>query len=116
MNNLAKLELFGQRFHGPSLFYLTTAVLAAAFLACLGLVRSKFGKILTAIRDSEYRVLALGYNTAAYKTFIFALAGGLAGLAARFTSRTWARPAPTRLASSFPFRLSFWWPWAVAVR
>ena len=44
------------------------------------LVRSKFGKILTAIRDSEYRVLALGYNTAAYKTFIFALAGGMAGL------------------------------------
>jgi urea transport system permease protein len=81
MNNLAKLELFGQRFHGLSLFYLTTAVLAVAFLACLGLVRSKFGKILTAIRDSEYRVLALGYDTAAYKTFIFALAGGLAGLA-----------------------------------
>jgi urea ABC transporter permease protein UrtC len=81
MNNLAKLSLFGQRFTGPALFYLTTAVLAAAFLACLGLVRSKFGKILTAIRDSEYRVLALGYDTAVYKTFIFALAGGLAGLA-----------------------------------
>jgi urea transport system permease protein len=81
MNNLAKLTLFGHRFTGPSLFYLTTAVLAASLLACLWLVRGKFGKILTGIRDSEYRVLALGYDTAVYKTFVFALAGGLAGLA-----------------------------------
>ena len=36
-------------------------------------VRTKFGRVLTAIRDNEYRVLALGYNTAMYKTFVFAL-------------------------------------------
>ncbi len=44
------------------------------------MVSSKFGKILTAIRDNENRVLALGYNTALYKTFIFALSGMIAGL------------------------------------
>src|SRR5947209_16661738 len=44
-------------------------------------MRSKYGKVLTAIRDNETRVLALGYNTARYKTFIFAVAGLLAGLA-----------------------------------
>ena len=43
--------------------------------------------MLTAIRDNEYRVLALGYNTAMYKTFIFALAGGLAGLAGALVRR-----------------------------
>src|SRR5207244_3938475 len=40
-----------------------------------------FGQVLTAIRDSETRVLALGYNAALYKAFVFALAGGIAGLA-----------------------------------
>ena len=49
---------------------------------CALLMNSKFGKVLTAIRDSEYRVLALGYNTATYKTFVFALAGGLVAYAA----------------------------------
>ena len=44
-------------------------------------MQSKFGKVLTAVRDNEYRVLALGYNTAMYKTFIFAISGALAGLA-----------------------------------
>src|SRR6266699_1018780 len=64
-----------------SLYYLITTVLAVCFLLCYVLVSGKVGKVLTAIRDSEYRTLALGYNTAAYKTFVFALAGGLAGLA-----------------------------------
>src|SRR5205085_1918918 len=35
----------------------------------------------TAIREDEARVLALGYNTAHYKTFLFAVAGFLAGIA-----------------------------------
>src|SRR5260370_16404099 len=55
-------------------------ILVVCFLACAWLVGYKFGKILTAIRDNENRVLALGYNTAMYKAFVFALAGGLAGL------------------------------------
>ena len=81
MTKLAKLELFGHKFVGLHMYYLITGTLVVCFLGCLALVQSKFGRILTAIRDSEYRVLALGYNTAAYKTFIFALAGAIAGLA-----------------------------------
>ena len=81
MTRLAKLEMFGVRFHMGSLYYLVAFVLSVCFLGSLLLVRSKFGKVLTGIRDSEYRVLALGYDTAIYKTFVFALAGGMAGLA-----------------------------------
>jgi urea transport system permease protein len=81
MPGLRKLELFGHTFTDSSLFYLAATVLCVCFLACLALVNSRFGKVLTAIRDSEFRVLALGYNTAMYKTFVFSLAGALAGLA-----------------------------------
>src|SRR5262249_41365993 len=62
-------------------YLLTTTVVVVCFLGCLWLTRSKFGKVLSAIRDNETRVLALGYNTGLYKTFVFAMAGLLAGLA-----------------------------------
>jgi urea transport system permease protein len=98
MTRLAKLELFGHQFIGPSLYYLTTSILVGCFLVCLLLVRSKFGKVLTAIRDSEYRVLALGYNTAMYKTFVFALAGGIAGLAGALYVSSMGTTGPDRLS------------------
>jgi urea transport system permease protein len=81
MPNLPRLELFGHPFQMTSLYYLITLALVACFLGSYGLVHGKVGKVLTAIRDNENRVLALGYNTALFKTFIFALAGGMAGLA-----------------------------------
>jgi urea transport system permease protein len=82
--NLATLELFGFDFLKPSpipMYLLTTGFVAFFALACYALMHSKMGKVLTAIRDNEFRVMALGYNTAMYKTFIFTLAGLMAGLA-----------------------------------
>jgi urea transport system permease protein len=86
IKDLSYLELLGHTFnlspqHIQGLNYLIAGMLVVCFLLCAALVRTKFGKILTAIRDNENRVLALGYNTAMYKTFLFAFAGGLAGLA-----------------------------------
>ncbi len=63
------------------MFILITSIVVFLRLLCYALMNSKMGKILTAIRDNEFRVMALGYNTAMYKTFIFALAGLMAGLA-----------------------------------
>jgi urea transport system permease protein len=101
MTYLAKLELFGHRFTSIELYYLITGTLVVCFLGCLALVRSKFGRILTAIRDSEYRVLALGYNTATYKTFIFALAGALAGLAGALYVSAMGTAGPDRFSIAF---------------
>jgi urea transport system permease protein len=105
MNNLAKLQLFGHKFVGLSMYLLTTAVTVICFLGCAALIGSKFGKILTAIRDSEYRVLALGYNTAMYKTFVFALAGGLAGLAGALYVSSLGTAGPDRFGISFSIEI-----------
>jgi urea transport system permease protein len=105
MNNLAKLQLFGHRFVGLSMYLLTTIVTIVCFLGCAALMSSKFGKILTAIRDSEYRVLALGYNTAMYKTFVFALAGGLAGLAGALYVSSLGTAGPDRFGISFSIEI-----------
>jgi urea transport system permease protein len=91
LKDLADLQLFGITFdgygHAKELYYLTLGVLLVCLVGCALLMASKFGKILTAIRDNENRVRALGYNPGMYKLFIFTLAGGLAGLAgALFTA------------------------------
>ena len=42
-------------------------VLAACFLASLGIVRSPLGRVLVAIRENEERTRRLGYDTYACK-------------------------------------------------
>lgn len=81
MTNLPRLQIFGMMFEKVSMYLLISGVLAVCFVLCTLLMKTKFGKVLTAIRDNEYRVLAMGYDTGMYKTFMFALAGGMAGLA-----------------------------------
>src|SRR5262249_24081848 len=63
-------------------FYCASAVaLLLAFLLCRFIVRSKLGRVLIAIRDSESRVRFLGYSVVAYKLFAFTLSAVLAGIA-----------------------------------
>jgi urea transport system permease protein len=113
IKDLAKLELLGHTFHYAKkyvfeLYYLMAGVLTAAFLLCAWLMRTKFGKVLTAIRDNENRALALGYNTALYKTFIFALAGGLAGLAGASYVAANALCGPDYLTIAFSIEAVVW--------
>jgi len=55
--------------------------LALSFLICRGIVTSKFGKVLVAIRDAEARTRFLGYRVEAYKLFVFTLSACMAGVA-----------------------------------
>ena len=80
MLGLRRLELFGHVFTDVHQYYLNAAIVVVCFLGCLALMSSRFGKIMTAIRDSEFRLMALGFDTASYKTFLFTLSGALAGL------------------------------------
>jgi urea transport system permease protein len=61
--------------------YIGVAVaLLLAFLLGRQLVRSRFGRLLVAIRDAEDRVRFLGYDPALFKTLTFMVAAGLAGV------------------------------------
>jgi urea transport system permease protein len=62
--------------------YLASALcLGGAYLLCRWITRSRAGKVLVAIRDSETRVLFCGYSPAAYKLFVFVVSAVLAGVA-----------------------------------
>ena len=64
-----------------ALFAITCLVLAAALMLCRGIVRSKFGKVLVAIRDAESRTRFLGYKVESYKLVVFTLSACMAGVA-----------------------------------
>jgi urea transport system permease protein len=57
-----------------------TGLLVVLALAMI-VVRSRYGKLLQATRDSENRVRFLGYDPAIVKTVAFAISAGMAGLA-----------------------------------
>ncbi|MFC5701339.1 urea ABC transporter permease subunit UrtC [Cohnella faecalis] len=77
--------LFGYSLKSSStktgLYLATVVILILAFLVCRYLVKSRFGKVLRAIRDGENRVRFLGFDPAMYQMAAFAISAGLAGLA-----------------------------------
>jgi urea transport system permease protein len=62
-------------------FPLAAGVVIVAYLALLWLTRSRFGRLLVAIRDDEEKAATLGYNVASTKLIVAAVAGGLGALA-----------------------------------
>jgi urea transport system permease protein len=63
------------------LFAFTGIVLVGTLLLARWIVTSKFGRVLTAIRDAETRVAFCGYNTVHYKLAIFTLSAVICGIA-----------------------------------
>jgi urea transport system permease protein len=63
------------------LFALSALALMAALLLGRYLIASKFGRVLTAIRDAESRVMFLGYNPLHYKLFVWTLSAMLCAVA-----------------------------------
>src|SRR5258705_2945360 len=63
------------------LFTFTAAVLIGTLLLGRWIVTSKFGRVLTAIRDAETRVAFCGYNTVHYKLAIYTLSAVICGIA-----------------------------------
>jgi len=63
------------------LFAATVLLLALALWGARWLVQSKFGRILTAIRDAESRLMFCGYNPLYYKLAIWVLSAVLCALA-----------------------------------
>ena len=63
------------------LFYVAMSALILAYLLASWLVRTHFGRVCVSIRENELRAELLGYDVRLYKLGIFAIGGGIAGLA-----------------------------------
>ena len=62
------------------LYFITFLMLIASFFTARKITRTKFGRILIAVRDNESRLRFSGYKPHLYKTAIFAFAAALAAL------------------------------------
>ncbi|MEU9830064.1 urea ABC transporter permease subunit UrtC [Streptosporangium sp. NPDC048047] len=63
------------------LYLVVALTLGLLYLGARQLTRSRFGRLLVAVRDGEDRVRFLGYDPALVKTVTFAISAGMAGLA-----------------------------------
>jgi urea transport system permease protein len=77
-------QVIGYRLSDPGtqrvLYVLTVLCLGGAYFLCRWIIRSRAGRVLVAVRDSEKRVVFSGYTPANYKLFVFVVSAGLAGL------------------------------------
>ena len=78
-------RILGYPIHAPemrvALFALSALALMLALLAARYLVASRYGRVLTAIRDAESRVMFLGYNPLNYKLFAWVVSAVMCGVA-----------------------------------
>lgn len=78
-------RILGARIADPQtravLFMLTGGYLIGVLLLTRALLRAKLGRVLTAIRDSESRLMFSGYNPLWYKLFVWTVSAMLCGIA-----------------------------------
>ncbi|MFW0699497.1 urea ABC transporter permease subunit UrtC [Pantoea sp. R13S299] len=63
------------------LFIATVLLLLLSLVIGFALARSKFGRVLTAVRDAENRLMFCGYDPRGFKLFVWTLSAVLCGLA-----------------------------------
>ncbi|ERK12452.1 MAG: urea ABC transporter permease subunit UrtC [Pantoea sp.] len=63
------------------LFVATVLLLLVSIGVGFALARSKFGRVLTAVRDAENRLMFIGYDPRGFKLFVWTLSAVLCGLA-----------------------------------
>ncbi len=77
-----KAEFFGLDLSSPIAFYfLCLAMLLGSMILVMNLLRSPFGRAMTAVRDSETSAESMGVHLAHTKTLAFALSAAFTGLA-----------------------------------
>jgi urea transport system permease protein len=64
-----------------ALYLVTLAALLGALLLCRAIVTSKLGRVIQAVRDSESRLMFIGYDPLWFKLFVWTLSAVLCGIA-----------------------------------
>lgn len=62
-------------------FYVAMVFLMLVYFGLHWLMTTRFGRVVVAIRENELRAELLGYDVRLYKTAVFAIGGGIGGLA-----------------------------------
>ena len=91
-----------------TLFVLTGTILLAFYVGARWLVRSKFGRILQAIRDAESRVTFCGYNPLPYKLTICTISAVMCGIAGALYVPQVGIINPSEMSTANSIEMAIW--------
>ena len=91
-----------------SLYILTAVVLFVFYVVARFVVQSKLGRVLTAIRDSENRVMFSGYNTLNYKLAIWTISAFICGIAGALYVPQVGIVNPSEMQPSNSIEMAIW--------
>jgi urea transport system permease protein len=104
--------IFGMLASSPSVqlgFYqVTILLLIAVYLLCRWLTTGRFGRLLIAIRDDENRVRFAGYDPTGFKVLVFAISGGIAGIAGSLYTVQTGIITPSIMEVAFSIEMVIW--------
>jgi len=91
-----------------TLFVLTGLTLLGFFLLARWLVKSKFGRVLQAVRDAETRVMFSGYNPIGYKLTIWTISAMMCGVAGALYVPQVGIINPSEMSSANSIEIAIW--------
>ncbi len=91
-----------------TLFVITGVVLLGTLLLARWLVSSKFGRVLTAIRDAESRVMFSGYDPLWFKLAIWTLSAVIAGVAGALYVPQVGIINPSEMSPAMSIEIAIW--------
>jgi len=89
-------------------FWASALALGLGYLAVKAIVESKFGNVISAIRDDETRVRFLGYHVETYKLIVFVLSAIIAAIAGALYYPQAGIINPTELSPIASIYLAVW--------
>ena len=105
-------QLFGQMVGSDSVqrwfFWITALLVIFTWFFARWIVRDRFGNILIGIRDDEPRVRFTGYNPTLFKTIVFSIAGGLAGISGALYTVQSGIVSPQFMSVPFSIEMVIW--------
>ena len=104
--------LFGQMVGSDSIqkwfFWLSALLVIAAWFIAKWIVHDRFGNVLIGIRDDEARIRFTGFNPTIYKTIIFSIAGGFAGISGALYTVQSGIVSPQFMTVPFSIEMVIW--------
>ncbi len=91
-----------------ALYLISMLALLGTYLLCRMLVGSRLGRVLTAIRDAESRVMFCGYDPIAYKLFFWTISAALCGIAGALYVPQVGIINPSELAPANSIEMAIW--------
>jgi urea transport system permease protein len=105
-------RILGYSLHDPStklsLYTASAIALVLVYLICRYVVKSKLGRVLTAVRDAELKVRFCGYQAAHYKLFVWTLSAMLCGLAGALYVPQVGIINPSEMQPSSSIEMAIW--------